>query len=77
MGELKVVVLPWAEVAVDGTPVGTAPVTKRLAPGSHTVRLTHTDYKPLIKRVEIRPGETLRLNVNMKDDAFPLPGRAQ
>ena len=75
MGEVKVVVLPWADVAIDGTPAGTAPVTKRLTPGTHTIRLTHTDYKPLIKRVEIRPGETTRLSVNMKDDAFPLPGR--
>ena len=75
MGEVKVVVLPWADVAIDGTPAGTAPVTKRLTPGTHTIRLTHTDYKPLIKRVEIRPGETTRLSVNKKDDAFPLPGR--
>jgi hypothetical protein len=71
-GELRVVVLPWAEVAIDGTPAGTAPVTKRLAPGAHTIRLTHTDYRPLIKKVEIRPGDTTRLNVNMKDEAFPL-----
>ena len=71
-GEIRVVVLPWAEVAIDGTPAGTAPVTKRLAPGAHTIRLTHTDYKPLIRKVEIRSGETIRLNVNMKDEAFPL-----
>jgi serine/threonine protein kinase len=71
-GELRVVVLPWADVAIDGTPAGTAPVTKRLAPGTHTIRLTHTDYKPLIRKVEIQPGATVRLNVNMKDEAFPL-----
>jgi hypothetical protein len=76
-GELRVVVVPWADVAVDGAAVGQAPPARAvsLTPGTHTVRLTHTDYKPLIKKVEIRSGQTTRLNVNMKDEAFPLSGR--
>jgi hypothetical protein len=70
-------VFPWAEVAIDGTAVGTTPIARRipLTPGTHTVRLTHPDYRPLTRKVEIRPGQTTRLDVNLKDEAFPLPGR--
>jgi serine/threonine protein kinase len=75
-GELKVIVLPWAEVAIDGTPAGTAPVTRRLPPGTHVVRVTHPDYRPLTKKVEIRSGQSTPLKVNLREDAFPLPGRA-
>jgi hypothetical protein len=38
-GKLKVVILPWAEVWVDGKPLGQTPVLTKLAVGSHRVRL--------------------------------------
>jgi serine/threonine protein kinase len=38
-GKLNVVVLPWAEVWVDGKPLGQTPVTMRVSVGSHRVRL--------------------------------------
>ncbi len=40
------------------------------------IRVTHPDYRPLTKKVEIRPGQSTSLKINMKEDAFPLPGKA-
>ena len=38
-GALRVVVLPWAEVWIDGKPQGQTPIRTRLPVGSHRVRL--------------------------------------
>jgi len=38
-GTLKVVILPWAEVWVDGKPLGQTPVRTKVAVGPHRVRL--------------------------------------
>ncbi len=38
-GTLKVVILPWAEVWVDGKPLGQTPVRTKLSVGPHRVRL--------------------------------------
>jgi hypothetical protein len=39
-----------------------------LSPGPHAVLLTHPDYQPYPRRVTIRPGETLRLIVDLTTD---------
>ena len=66
-GLLRVVVRPYADVSVDGKPVGTSPPLPPLplASGSHTVYLTHPSYRPLARDVVIRPGEATRLEVDL------------
>jgi serine/threonine-protein kinase len=68
-GALLVVARPWADVSVDGVPRGQTPLGRiPLAPGPHAVLLTHPDYQPYPRRVTIRPGETLRLAVDLSMD---------
>ena len=68
-GALLVVVRPWADVSVDGVPIGQTPLKEvPLEPGPHQVLLTHPDYRPFPRRVSIRPGETLRLVVDLRVD---------
>jgi hypothetical protein len=64
--------VPWAEVVLDGTPVGTTPLAPLpLAPGTYTARLTHPDFKPLLRKVTIRAGETTPLRLDLRQDAIP------
>jgi serine/threonine-protein kinase len=68
-GRLLVLVTPWADVSIDGVPVGVTPLKALpLPPGPHAVLLTHPDYKPYPRRVTIRSGETFRLEVNLPSD---------
>ena len=68
-GALLVVARPWADVSVDGVPRGQTPLARIALPaGSHAVLLTHPDYQPYPRRVTIRPGETLRLTVDLATD---------
>jgi serine/threonine protein kinase len=70
-GLLQIVARPWAEVSVDGSPVGTTPFRPlKVAAGPHTVIFTHPDYKPFRRQVTVRPGETARLEVNLTWEAF-------
>jgi serine/threonine-protein kinase len=69
-GLLQLRVTPWAAVSVDDSYVGTTPLQPlSLSPGSHTVRLTHPDYKPLQRKLAIRPGETTRLEIDLAWEA--------
>jgi serine/threonine protein kinase len=75
-GTLRLRVVPWAEVSLDGRPLGTTPLRPlSLPPGSHTVRLQHPSYRPLQKRFDIRPGETFVLEVDLGEEAFPVPAK--
>jgi len=50
---------------VDGRVVGTTPLARfPLPPGSHSVVLTHQDYRPFTRKVEIRPGETTTIRLD-------------
>ena len=71
-GLLKIHVTPWADVQIDGTVVGTTPFRPlSLRPGSYVIRLLNPDYRPLLRKVTIRPGETSVLHVNLAEEAFP------
>jgi hypothetical protein len=71
-GLLRLVVKPWAEVSIDDTPVGTTPLAPlSLSPGSYAVRLSHPEYRPLQRKVKIEPGETTRLEIDLRLDAVP------
>jgi predicted Ser/Thr protein kinase len=70
-GFLLVVVSPWADVAIDGKPAGQTPLARlSLAPGPHTIRLTHPEYQPYPRRVVLKPGETTRLAVDLTQDGI-------
>lgn len=59
-GWLRVDCRPWADVTVDGRPVGTTPIGKlRLEPGAHRVVLTNPElgYREEVT-ARIAPGET-------------------
>jgi hypothetical protein len=71
-GLLQLLVLPYAEVRIDGKLLGTTPMKPiSLEPGAHTVWFTHPAYQPLQRRVVIRPGETLQLELDLRREAFP------
>jgi serine/threonine-protein kinase len=71
-GFLQLRVKPWAAVTIDEAYVGTTPLQPLpLSPGGHTVRLTHPDYKPLQRKVTIRPGDTARLEIDLAWEAVP------
>jgi serine/threonine-protein kinase len=72
IGHLKLRILPWAAVSVDGKSRGTTPLRPLdLPPGEHRVQLNHPDYKPLHKTVTIVAGETTTLEVDLAFEAFP------
>jgi serine/threonine-protein kinase len=72
-GTLKLRIVPWAEVWLDGRPIGTTPLRPlAVPPGVHTVRLQHPSFRPLHKSVDIRPAETTVLEVVLEEEAFPL-----
>jgi serine/threonine protein kinase len=68
-GFLLLVVSPWADVTIDGVSAGQTPLAKlALAPGPHTVRLTHPEYQPYPRRVVVKSAETTRLTVDLAQD---------
>jgi len=68
-GFLLVVVSPWADVMIDGEPVGQTPLARiSLLPGAHTVRLTHPEFQPYPRKVLVKSGETTRLAVDLRQD---------
>jgi hypothetical protein len=70
--------VPWAEVSLDGRPLGTTPLKPlSLPPGTHTVRLQHPSYRPLQKRVNVRAGEVVVLEVDLGEEAFPAQAKEQ
>jgi len=75
-GTLRLRVVPWADVSLDGRPLGTTPLKPLpLPPGVHTVRLQHPSYRPLQKRFDVRAGEVFVLEVDLREEAFPIPAK--
>jgi eukaryotic-like serine/threonine-protein kinase len=71
-GTVRIRVLPWADVEVDGELKGTTPLRPlALSAGSHILRFRHPDFRPLIKRITVRADETLTVEVDLGRDAFP------
>jgi serine/threonine-protein kinase len=56
-GSLKVVVLPWAEVWVDGRPLGQTPVVTKVSAGAHRVRLKNDATEKTVN-VTVTNGKT-------------------
>jgi serine/threonine-protein kinase len=71
-GTLRLMVLPWAEVEVNGVLRGKTPLSPLSLPvGRHTVRLLHPDYRPIQRKVTIRAGETTLLRVDFSVQGIP------
>lgn len=60
---LKLAVSPWAEVWVDGVRRGVSPpmMTIALTPGAHRIELRNPAAPPVVRTVEVRPGQSLEL----------------
>ena len=70
MGRLEIVVAPEAALAVDGRAMGTAARHSiELPPGTHSLELTHPDYWPLLRRVQIAAGGDHHLGIDVTGDA--------
>ncbi len=67
---LRVVAEPWAEVIVDGKHVDTTPFARSipLMAGTHYVRLEHPNAPTERRTVNMVPGETVLLDVQMRVD---------
>ena len=72
-GYLKLTVVPWAEVAIDGQAIGTSPFAAPLAlsPGEHTVTFTNPGYVPRRKSVTITSGTVTSLEMDFPFEGFP------
>jgi hypothetical protein len=71
-GTVRIRVLPWAEVEIDGVYRGTTPLRPLSLPaGTHTLRFTHPDFRPLIKRIIVPAGDTVAVEVDLGREAFP------
>jgi hypothetical protein len=71
-GTVRIRVLPWAEVEIDGVYKGTTPLRPISLPaGTHTLRFRHPDFRPLIKRIIVPAGDEVSLEVDLTREAFP------
>jgi hypothetical protein len=65
-GYLQVVVQPWADVFVDGRPVGQTPLQKvRIPVGRHSVTLRHPQLGEKTAEVDIKLEQTTMLRMEM------------
>ena len=66
-GSVRVLARPWADVLVDGTQVDTTPIGRplRLAPGKHEVIFRHPQAPEQRRVVDVAPGATITLDVQM------------
>jgi len=67
-GTLTLLIVPEAEVTVDGRSIGRVSMRElRLAPGSHTVRVLHPDYEPLQRKLTVREGVASKLVLDLAE----------
>jgi serine/threonine-protein kinase len=70
--KVQLAIKPWAEVTVDDRPAGTSPLpVLSLPPGPHVFQFRHPYYQPIVRRVTLRPGQTLRLAVDFDLTGIP------
>ena len=60
-GFVKIMVVPYANVSIDGKAYGGVPVNVELAEGPHTVVLS-SDVGRVEKRIRVKPGETVEIS---------------
>ena len=64
VARIKVTVLPWGEVFVDGRSRGISPPPKTIevAPGKHVVEFRNSDLPRHVERVELKAGEQVEIS---------------
>ena len=73
-GLLHVVVVPWADVIIDGQFAGTTPMGEiSLKAGTHQVTLRYPTYESVQRSIVIKPGATERLRFNFIKDGTRSP----
>jgi class 3 adenylate cyclase len=62
-GQVLIGVLPWGEVFVNGKSRGVSPPLRvlDLPPGVHTIEIRNANFPPHVERVQVRPGEQVRV----------------
>jgi PEGA domain-containing protein len=76
VGTLRLRLRRWADVTVDGRPMGTTPLRAlRLTAGTHTVELRHPGYVPLERTVTVGSGLTTELQLDLRAEAQPVAPR--
>jgi hypothetical protein len=64
-----------AQIALDGTVVGTAPVTRtNLAAGNHTINTTLEGYIPVEEQVHVIADQSVTSTIELKKPATVIPG---
>jgi outer membrane receptor for ferrienterochelin and colicins len=72
--------LPYLTVLIKGTTIGTSTnaegefVLDGLKPGKYTIRVQGVGYKPRERKIILKRGETVRLNISMEEDIFEIEG---
>jgi predicted Ser/Thr protein kinase len=71
-GSLRLTVIPFAEVTVDGVAMGAVDSkTIPLGEGAHHLVLVHPDFEPLQRDVNLEPGGALELRVDLTKEGTP------
>lgn len=67
-GRVELAVAPWGEVLVDGKSRGISPPLRALdlAPGTHTVEIRNSTFPAHVARVEVKPGEAVRIQYRFR-----------
>ena len=62
-GRLEIVAAPWGEVLVDGKSRGRSPplLVLEVPPGAHTVEIRNSTFPAHVARVEVKPGEAVKI----------------
>lgn len=62
-GTVRLSILPWGEIHVDGTKYGVAPPLRDIAlkPGIHRIEVRNPGFASYLQVVEVRPGEEIRI----------------
>lgn len=62
-GRIELAVAPWGEVLIDGRSRGVSPPlrTLEISSGSHTIELRNSTFPSRIERIEVKPGEAVRI----------------
>jgi hypothetical protein len=82
-GYLRINVLPWANITIDGASYGATPLARpiELKEGTHVVRLEHDWYRPVERTVEIAEGVASApkvLSLDFEAERVPAaPGKAR
>jgi serine/threonine protein kinase len=69
---LRLVVVPFAEVTIDGQPAGRVEdEALSLEAGTHEVVLSHPDYEPLRREIELLAGAAIDLRIDLEKEGTP------